>query len=133
MEIERYSHVMHIGSCVVGQIADEKFDAVDAVDAVLPAGTLSGAPKIRACQLINELEGDKRGLYGGAVGYLDFTGNLDVCIAIRLAYRHNGKVTVRTGAGIVADSIPENEFQECRNKAAAVVQALQLAEEVEDA
>lgn len=133
MEIERYSHVMHIGSCVVGQIADEKFDAVDAVDAVLPAGTLSGAPKIRACQLINELEGDKRGLYGGAVGYLDFTGNLDVCIAIRLAYRHNGQVTVRTGAGIVADSVPENEFQECRNKAAAVVQALQLAEEVEDA
>lgn len=131
MEIERYSHVMHIGSCVVGKITPDK-DAVDAVDAALPAGTLSGAPKIRACELINELEGDKRGLYGGAVGYIDFTGNLDVCIAIRLAFKHSGKVVVRTGAGIVADSVPENEFVECRNKAAAVVQALNLAEEMDD-
>ncbi len=131
MEIERYSHVMHIGSCVVGKLTPDK-DAVDAVDAALPAGTLSGAPKIRACELINELEGDKRGLYGGAVGYIDFTGNLDVCIAIRLAFKHSGKVVVRTGAGIVADSVPENEFVECRNKAAAVVQALNMAEEMDD-
>lgn len=131
MEIERYSHVMHIGSCVVGKLRPDK-DAVDAVDAALPAGTLSGAPKIRACELINELEGDKRGLYGGAVGYIDFTGNLDVCIAIRLAFKHAGKVVVRTGAGIVADSVPENEFVECRNKAAAVVQALNIAEEMDD-
>ncbi len=132
MEIERYSHVMHIGSCVVGEIDDTKYDAVDAVDAVLPAGTLSGAPKIRACELIQELEGDKRGLYGGAVGYIDFTGNLDVCIAIRLAFKQAGKVVVRTGAGIVADSVPANEFLECRNKAAAVVQALEAAEEMTD-
>lgn len=131
LEIQRYSHVMHIGSCVSGKIRDDRC-AADAVDAVLPAGTLSGAPKIRACELINELEGDRRGLYGGAIGYIDFTGNLDVCIAIRLAFKHSGKVVVRTGAGLVADSVPEKEFQECCNKAAAVVQALKLAEEMEE-
>jgi anthranilate synthase component 1 len=126
--IERYSHVMHIGSTVRGEIADGK-TALDAVDAVLPAGTLSGAPKIRACQLINDLENNKRGIYGGAVGYLDFTGNLDTCIAIRIAYKKNGRVFVRSGAGIVADSVPEQEYQECMNKSAAVVQALKMAEE----
>lgn len=124
--IEKYSHVMHIGSTVRGQIRDDR-DALDAVDAVLPAGTLSGAPKLRACQIINDLENNKRGIYGGAIGYIDFTGNLDTCIAIRIAYKKNGKVFVRSGAGIVADSVPENEYQECINKAAAVVKALEEA------
>lgn len=122
--IERYSHVMHIGSTVCGELADDR-TALDAIDAILPAGTLSGAPKIRACQLINDLENNKRGIYGGAIGYLDFTGNLDTCIAIRIAYKKNGKVFVRSGAGIVADSVPESEYQECINKAAAVVKALE--------
>ncbi len=129
--IERYSHVMHIGSTVRGEIDSEKFDALDAVGAVLPAGTLSGAPKIRACQLIGELENNKRGIYGGAIGYIDFTGNLDTCIAIRIAYKKNGRVFVRAGAGIVADSVPEKEFEECLNKAAAVIAALKQAEEVQ--
>lgn len=128
MSIERYSHVMHIGSTVRGSILDEK-DALDAVDAILPAGTLSGAPKIRACEIINELENNKRGIYGGAIGYLDFTGNLDTCIAIRIAYAKNGKVFIRSGAGIVADSVPEKEFQECINKAKAVANATYMAEE----
>lgn len=128
--IERYSHVMHIGSTVRGEIREDK-DALDALSAVLPAGTLSGAPKLMACQLINDLEGNKRGIYGGAIGYLDFTGNMDTCIAIRLAYKKNGKVFVRSGAGIVADSVPAKEYQECINKAAAVMNALKLAEEVE--
>ena len=127
--IERYSHVMHIGSTVRGELAEGR-DALDAVMAVLPAGTLSGAPKIKACQLINDIENNKRGIYGGAIGYLDFAGNLDTCIAIRIAYKKNGKVFVRSGAGIVADSVPETEYQECMNKAAAVVKALKLAEEV---
>ena len=126
--IERYSHVMHIGSTVRGEIREE-FDALDAIEAVLPAGTLSGAPKIRACQLIGELENNKRGIYGGAIGYIDFTGNMDTCIAIRIAYKKNGKVFVRSGAGIVADSVPEKEFEECINKAKAVVNALQIAGE----
>ena len=125
--IERFSHVMHIGSTVRGEIRDE-FDAFDAVDSILPAGTLSGAPKIRACQLINDLENNKRGIYGGAIGYIDFTGNLDTCIAIRLAYKKDGKVFVRSGAGIVYDSVPEKEYQECINKAKAVVRAIEEAE-----
>lgn len=128
--IERYSHVMHIGSTVRGEIRDDE-DALSAIDAILPAGTLSGAPKIMACQLINDLENNKRGIYGGAIGYLDFTGNLDTCIAIRIAYKKNNKVFVRSGAGIVADSVPETEFQECLNKAAAVMKALKSAENVE--
>ena len=128
--IERYSHVMHIGSTVRGEIR-EGLDALDAVEAVLPAGTLSGAPKIRACQLIGELENNKRGIYGGAIGYIDFTGNMDTCIAIRIAYKKNGRVFVRSGAGIVADSVPEKEYEECINKAKAVVSALKLAEEAE--
>lgn len=127
MNIERYSHVMHIGSTVRGIIRDDK-DALDAVDSILPAGTLSGAPKLRACELICELENNKRGIYGGAIGYIDFTGNLDTCIAIRLAFAKNGKVFVRSGAGIVADSIPGNEYQECINKAKAVMNALDMAQ-----
>lgn len=128
--VERFSHVMHIGSTVRGEI-DEKHDAFDAIEAVLPAGTLSGAPKIRACQLIGKLENNKRGIYGGAIGYIDFTGNMDTCIAIRIAYKKNGKVFVRSGAGIVADSVPEKEFEECINKAKASLKALELAQEVE--
>ena len=126
MEIQRFSHVMHIGSTVSGEITPEK-DGVDVIDAILPAGTLSGAPKIRACEIIAELEQRKRGIYGGAVGYLDFTGNIDTCISIRLAYKKNGRVCVQSGAGIVADSVPENEFAECRNKADAVIKALHMA------
>lgn len=128
--IEYFSHVMHIGSTVRGEICKGK-DALNAIEAVLPAGTLSGAPKIRACQLIGELENNKRGIYGGAIGYIDFTGNMDTCIAIRIAYKKNGKVFVRSGAGIVADSVPEKEYTECINKAKAVVDALKLAEEGE--
>lgn len=128
LNIERFSHVMHIGSTVSGQLGKDK-DAVDAVDAILPAGTLSGAPKFRACQIIQELEERKRGVYGGAIGYLDFTGNMDTCIAIRLAYKRDGRVCVQSGAGIVADSVAADEFQECINKAKAVVQALEIAQE----
>ena len=128
LSIERFSHVMHIGSTVTGKIRADK-DAVDAVDAILPAGTLSGAPKFRACQIIEELENDKRGVYGGAIGYLDFTGNMDTCIAIRLVYRKNGRICIRAGAGVVADSVPENEFRECINKAKAVVTAIGMAKE----
>ena len=128
MCIEHFSHVMHIGSTVTGTLRMDK-DAVDAVDAILPAGTLSGAPKFRACQIIEELEKSKRGIYGGAIGYLDFAGNLDTCIAIRLVYKKNGAVCIRSGAGIVADSVPEKEFEECCNKARAVVQAIQQAQE----
>ncbi len=127
MSVERFSHVMHIGSTVGGQIREDK-DALDAIGAVLPAGTLSGAPKIRACEIINELENNKRGIYGGAIGYIDFTGNMDTCIAIRIAFRKNGKVFIRSGAGIVADSIPEKEYQECIQKAKAVMDALKTAE-----
>ncbi|MBE6528153.1 MAG: anthranilate synthase component I family protein [Thermoplasmata archaeon] len=125
--IERYSHVMHIGSTVRAEIRDD-CDALDAVSAILPAGTLSGAPKIRACQLINDLENNKRGIYGGGIGYIDFSGNLDLCIAIRIAYKKNDKVFIRSGAGIVADSVPEKEYQESLDKAAAVIKALRTAE-----
>ena len=128
LEVERFSHVMHLGSTVTGMIREDK-DAVDAVDAILPAGTLSGAPKFRACQINEELEQSKRGIYGGAIGYLDFAGNLDTCIAIRLVYKKNGAICIRSGAGIVADSVPEKEFEECCNKARAVVNAISQAQE----
>ena len=128
MSIERYSHVMHIGSTVSGMLREDR-DALDAVDAILPAGTLSGAPKLRACEIINELENNKRGIYGGAIGYVSFTGNLDTCIAIRLAFSKNGKVFIRSGAGIVADSVPEKEYRECIQKAAAVKSAIETAQE----
>ncbi len=128
LDILRFSHVMHIGSTVRGRLRGD-MDALDAMDSILPAGTLSGAPKLRACEIISELEGERRGIYGGAVGYLDFTGNLDTCIAIRLAYKKNGVVTVRSGAGIVADSVPATEYKECINKAFAVVSAIHTAAE----
>ena len=127
MGIQRYSHVMHIGSTVVGKIRLDK-DSVDAVDAILPAGTLSGAPKFRACEIIQELEQSKGGIYGGAIGYLDFAGNLDVCIAIRLVYKKNDSICIRSGAGIVNDSDPYKEAQECVNKAMAVVDAVKSVE-----
>lgn len=126
--IQRFSHVMHIGSTIRSEICEGK-DALDAIEAVLPAGTLSGAPKIRACQLIRQLENNKRGIYGGAIGYIDFTGNMDTCIAIRIAYKKDGQVYVRSGAGIVADSVPEKEYEECLNKARASLRALELAQE----
>ena len=127
MDIVRFSHVMHIGSTVEAKLRSD-CDYLSAIDSILPAGTLSGAPKIRACEIINELEDNKRGIYGGAIGYIDLTGNLDTCIAIRIAFARDNKVFIRVGAGIVADSVPENEFVECNNKAKAVMNALRIAD-----
>ncbi len=128
MQVHQYSHVMHLGSTVHGTMHTQH-DALDAIEAVLPAGTLSGAPKIKACEIIHALEQNKRGLYGGAIGYVDFTGNMDTCIAIRLCFKKNNKIYIRSGAGIVADSIPEKEYEECIMKARAVVEAVQNAAE----
>ena len=130
MQIHRFSKVMHIASTVVGKLREDK-DGCDTISALLPAGTLSGAPKFRACEIIDELEPVARGIYGGAIGYIDFSGNLDVCIAIRTAVKKGDKVYVQAGAGIVADSIPENEYMECANKAGAVIEAIRRAGEVE--
>jgi anthranilate synthase component 1 len=127
LSIERFSHVMHIGSTVTGDLRSD-LDSLSAIDSILPAGTLSGAPKIRACEIINELEDNKRGIYGGAIGYVDLSGNIDTCISIRIAFARNNKVFIRSGAGIVADSVPEKEFEECLNKAAAVIDALKTAD-----
>lgn len=129
--IHRYSKIMHICSQVEGQIRDD-CDALSAVEAVLPAGTLSGAPKIRACEIIEEMETEPRGIYGGALGYIDFTGNLDTCIAIRMAVKKNRTVYVQAGGGIVADSVPELEYEESANKAAAVIHAIERAGEVDE-
>ena len=126
LSVERFSHVMHIGSTVSGTLRSD-FDSLVAIDSILPAGTLSGAPKIRACEIINELEDNKRGIYGGAIGYVDLSGNIDTCISIRIAFARNNKVFIRSGAGIVADSVPDMEFEECLNKAAAVINALKMA------
>lgn len=128
--IQRYSRVMHITSEIEGRIKEGK-DALDAIEALLPAGTLSGAPKIRACEIIEELEKDPRGIYGGAIGYIDFTGNMDVCIAIRMAVKKNGKVYVQAGSGIVVDSVPEKEYEESENKARALMEAITSAREVD--
>lgn len=130
-KILRFSKIMHICSEVEGTIKDG-LDAFDAIKSLLPAGTLSGAPKIRACQIIDELEKTPRGVYGGAIGYIDFNGNLDTCIAIRMAVKRNEKVYVQAGAGIVADSVPELEYEETYNKALAVINAIKNAGEVED-
>lgn len=129
-QVHRYSKIMHICSEVEGDIRDDK-DAFDAIEALLPAGTLSGAPKIRAAQIIDELEPQPRNIYGGAIGYIDFSGNTDVCIAIRMAVRSCGKVYVQSGAGIVADSVPESEYEETANKARAVINAIECAADVE--
>lgn len=131
LKILRFSHVMHIASEVNSEIRKDK-DALDAVMSVLPAGTLSGAPKIRACEIIDDLEETRRGIYGGAVGYIDFSGNMDTCIAIRMAVKKGDTVYVQAGAGIVADSVPENEYVECQNKAMAVIRALKLSQEEMD-
>lgn len=128
--IHRYSKIMHICSQVEGNIRSD-CDGLNAVEAVLPAGTLSGAPKIRTCEIINELEKEPRGIYGGALGYIDFTGNLDTCIAIRMAVKKNNTVYVQAGGGIVADSVPEMEYEESKNKASAVMNAIQNQKEVE--
>ena len=126
MHIERYSHVMHIVSTVTGVLETDS-SAVDALFSVFPAGTLSGAPKPRAMEIIENLEPTRRGLYGGIVGYIDFTGNIDTCIAIRTALIHEGVAYVQAGAGVVADSNPDSENQECYNKAAAVLKAIDSA------
>ncbi|MBE6499791.1 MAG: anthranilate synthase component I [Methanobrevibacter thaueri] len=127
LSVEKFSHVMHIGSTVTGTLKKDH-DSLAPIDSVLPAGTLSGAPKIRACEIINELENNKRGIYGGAIGYVDLSGNVDTCISIRIAFARNNKVFIRSGAGIVADSVPETEFDECLNKAKAVMEALKTAD-----
>jgi anthranilate synthase component 1 len=128
MVIERYSHVMHIVSNVQGTLKPG-LDAIDALKATFPAGTLSGAPKVRAMQIIDEFEPTKRGVYGGAVGYLDYSGNMDVAIAIRTGVVKDGQLYVQAGAGIVADSVPQSEWQETENKARAVLRAAELAEQ----
>jgi anthranilate synthase component 1 len=127
MYIERYSHVMHIVSNVVGRLADGK-DAFDALAATFPAGTLSGAPKIRAMEIIDELETVRRGPYGGAVGYFSFDGNLDSCIILRTCLIKGRRIYIQAGAGIVADSVPANEYQETVNKAMAMIKAVEMAE-----
>ena len=129
MAVHRFSQVMHIASTVTGKLAAYK-TCGDTIEALLPAGTLSGAPKFRACEIIDELESVPRGVYGGAIGYLDFSGNLDVCIAIRTAVKKGKRIFVQAGAGIVADSIPENEYQECANKAGAVIEAIRRVDEI---
>lgn len=131
MRIQRYSRIMHITSEVEGDIRKDK-DALDAIEAILPAGTLSGAPKIRACEIIEEQEKSPRGIYGGAIGYIDFTGNMDTCIAIRMAVKKNDKVYIQAGGGIVADSIPQKEYEESGNKARAVIEAIMKASEVNE-
>ena len=129
MVIHRYSKIMHICSQVESNIRDD-CDAMDAIESVLPAGTLSGAPKIRACEIIEEQEALPRDIYGGALGYMDFTGNLDTCIAIRMAYKKGENVYVQACGGIVADSVPKNEYEESANKAAAVMNAVRNADEL---
>ena len=129
MRVERYSKVMHLVSDVQGRLAEGK-TALDALMSVLPAGTLSGAPKVRAMEIIDELENKKRGLYGGTVGYLGFSGNIDTCIAIRTVLFRHGKAYVQAGAGIVYDSVPEKEYEETRNKALAVVNAIAEASNI---
>ena len=127
MVIERYSHVQHIVSHVQGELRDD-MDALDALRHCHPAGTVSGAPKIRAMEIIDEVEPIKRGPYAGAVGYVDFNGNMDTCIALRTCIIKDGKAYVQAGAGVVADSIPEKEYQECMKKAQAVLQSVARAE-----
>jgi anthranilate synthase component 1 len=127
LTVERYSHVMHISSTVTGRLEPGK-TAFDALRSCLPAGTLSGAPKVRAMQIIDELEPHRRGPYGGAVGYVDFTGNMDTCIALRTMVVQGQTAYVQAGAGLVADSDPEAEYQETVNKAKGLLRALEIAE-----
>jgi anthranilate synthase component 1 len=127
MTVERYSHVMHICSNVTGQLHPGK-TAFDTLRACLPAGTLSGAPKVRAMEIIDELEPHRRGPYGGAVGYVDFSGNMDTCIALRTMVLKGQTVYVQAGAGLVADSVPATEREETLNKAMGLLRALEIAE-----
>jgi anthranilate synthase component 1 len=127
MVVERYSHVMHLVSNVQGELAAGR-DCFDVFRATFPAGTLTGAPKIRAMEIIDELEGLRRGVYGGAVGYFSFSGNMDTCITIRSALAARGRVYIQAGAGIVADSDPEREHLECVNKARGMIQAIRMTE-----
>ena len=127
MVVERYSHVMHITSNVSGTLKAE-LTAIEALRAGLPAGTVSGAPKVRAMEIIDEIEPHKRGPYGGAVGYFDFTGDMDTCIALRTLVMKNGRIYIQAGAGIVADSVPEMEYRETMNKARAMLKAIHIAE-----
>lgn len=129
MVIHKYSKIIHICSQVESNISDS-CDAMNAIESVLPAGTLSGAPKIRACEIIEEQESLPRDIYGGALGYMDFSGNLDTCIAIRMAVKKNDNVYIQAGGGIVADSVPQNEYEESANKAAAVMNAVRNAQEL---
>ena len=126
MHVERYSHVMHLVSAIEGTLRPS-LDAFDALAACFPAGTLTGAPKVRAMQIIEELEPVRRGVYGGSVLYADFAGNLDSCIAIRTMVLRDKKAYVQAGAGIVADSVPEREYQECLDKAQALIRAVEMA------
>jgi anthranilate synthase component 1 len=130
MEVERYSHVLHLVSNVEARLRPDR-DALDALRSIFPAGTLSGAPKVRAMQLIAELERERRGLYGGAVGYLGYDGNLDTAITIRSAVFSKGRIHLAAGAGIVAGSVPEREFEETEHKGEAVRRAIEMA--VDDA
>jgi anthranilate synthase component I len=127
MVIERYSHVMHITSNVTGELRDDA-DCFDALAACLPAGTVSGAPKVRAMQVIDEVETRRRGPYAGAVGYIDFAGNMDTCIALRTVVIQNQTAYVQVGAGIVADSVPANEWQETQNKARGLLKAIEITQ-----
>ncbi len=131
MKIQRYSHVMHIVSKIEGELSDDK-NAIDALQACFPAGTVAGAPKIRAMQLIYQYEKLRRNVYAGAVGYFDFSGNLDMCIAIRTFFAKGKTLYWQAGAGIVADSLPELETKEIKNKAAVLINALQYAEEIDE-
>jgi anthranilate synthase component 1 len=129
MKVERYSHVMHIYSTVEGELDTERFDVFDVLRATFPAGTVSGAPKIRAMEIIEELEPTKRGPYAGSVGYFSFNGNMDMAITIRTIVLKGTTAYVQAGAGIVADSVPEREYQETVNKAKALLSAIDLAEQ----
>jgi anthranilate synthase component 1 len=127
MVIERYSHVMHITSHVTGKLRPD-CDAFDALKACLPAGTVSGAPKVRAMQIIDEMEPHRRGPYAGAVGYIDYSGNMDTCIALRTLVVQGKKAYIQAGAGIVADSNPTSEYQETLNKARGLLKAIEITE-----
>jgi len=125
MIVERYSHVMHIVSNVIAELAQGK-DAFDVIKATFPAGTLTGAPKVRAMEIIEEMEPSRRGAYGGAVGYFSFSGNMDTCITIRTFVIKDGEVYIQAGAGIVADSDPKREYEETVNKVKALIRAVEM-------
>ena len=127
--LQRFSHVTHITSTVKGKLKKE-LSSVDAIRSILPAGTLSGAPKVRAMEIIEELEEERRGIYGGAIGYIGYDGNLDTCIAIRTVVKKEGIAYVQAGAGIVLDSDPASEYQECVNKAAALFESMKKVREI---